>query len=304
VGAPEATALSARPVDDRRGARAVAGLAAAGFAVAVTVLVTATLALVSVLDAQRAQRAAEQIAMSRFTADVIAQTVQQAVEPVAGAAVADQLATATAADPRVQGVVEAALVNTHRRVVDADPVEASTTTANLLVDQAIVRSVTDAATQAGLDLVATGLPTDVGAVEIGGVPLAQVVTDADLPTVVPDDVPELALRTVAETARVVAAFAATGFALLAVFAHPRPGRAMRGLGAILGVVCGGWLVGLLVGGWVIGLTTETLFGEMIDAIWSEAVSTMLVMTGAGVLIGGGVWLAGTAFDGFDRSRRA
>ena len=66
------------------------------------------------------------------------------------------------------------------------------------------------------------------------------------------------------------------------------------------VVCGGWLVGLLVAGWVIGRTTSTLFGEMMDTVWSDAVPSMLLLVGAGMLIGAGLWVAGTVVDGATR----
>jgi hypothetical protein len=267
------------------------------------VLVTAQLALMSVLDDARARRAAEQIADSRFTAQVIDQTVREAVEPVAGPAIATQLAATSSADPRVRSVVESALVTSHRQLVDPDAPELAPAEANSVVDRAIVLSVVDAATQAGFDLAAAGLPADPTAITIGGVPLADVVSAAGVRTVVPEEVPRLGLRSVAETARIVALLAASAFGLLAVFAHPRPGRGLRGLGAAVAGVCAIGLVGLLVGGWVIGLTTDTLFGEMIDAVWSEAVPSMLVLTGAGLLIGIGAWLAGTAVDGFGRSRR-
>jgi hypothetical protein len=69
-------------------------------------------------------------------------------------------------------------------------------------------------------------------------------------------------------------------------------------------VCGAWLAGLLIAGWVIGRTTNTLFGEMIETVWSDAVGSMLLLVGAGLVIGVGVWFAGAAWLGFSRGATA
>jgi hypothetical protein len=70
------------------------------------------------------------------------------------------------------------------------------------------------------------------------------------------------------------------------------------------IVCGAWLVGLLVTGWIIGLVADTLFGEMLQTVWNDAVASMLLLVGAGVVIGAGVVFAGIAADGWARDRAA
>ena len=137
---------------------------------------------------------------------------------------------------------------------------------------------------------------------LGGIPLADAASRASVPSVVPSDVPNLGLRRVGENTRIVALLAMVVLGFIAVFAHPRPGRSLRGLGWAVALVCGAWLVGLLIVGWVIGFTSQTLFGEMIDAVWSDAVPSMLLLVSAGAIIGVGLWIAGTAFDGFDSER--
>jgi hypothetical protein len=286
---------------DGRGAQlAIAGLCTAVFTIALAALVTSQLALMSVLDSTRAERAADRIAESRFTAELVEQTVQQAIEPVAGAEVAAQLATATSNDPMVQSVVATALVSAHRQVVDADVTAADRADGNASVNAAIVQSAIGAATEAGID---------VGTIEagdgtLGGIGLDTVAAQAGLPSVVPDDLPALGLRQVAETTRVIALLSLIAFGLAAVFAHPEPARSLRSLGAAMAVVCGAWLAGLLVAGWAIRRTTDTLFGEMIEDVWSDAAGSMLLLVGAGLVIGLGVWFAGAAWLGFSRGATA
>ena len=288
---------------ERRGSSiqlALAGLCAAGFTLAIAALVTSQLALMSVLDTTRAERAAEQIATSRFTADVIGQTVERAVAPIAGREIAVQLATATSNDPQVTGVVETALIAAHRQVVDPDVSATQLVDGNAAVDSAIVQSVVDSASAAGFDLESLGL----GDASLASLQLDAVAAQAGLPSVVPDDVPNLGLRQVAETTRIIALLAMFVFGFIAVIAHPRPGRGARRLGLSVAIVCGAWLVGLVIAGWIIGLVANTLFGEMLQTVWTDAVPTMLLLVGAGVLIGAGVAVAGIALDGFDRQRAA
>lgn len=276
----------------------IAGLCAGGFTLALAALLTSQLALMSVLDTQRAERAAEQIATSRFTADVIEQTVQRAVTPLAGPAIATQLASATGRDQRVTDVVQRALIGAHRQVVDADAGPARTADGNAAVDAAIVQSMVDSAAAAGFDLEALGLGTDA----LDALQLDAVASQAGLPQVVPDDVPNLGLRQVAETTRIIALLAMFVFGFIAVIAHPRPGRGARRLGISVAIVCGAWLVGMLVAGWIIDLVANTLFGEMLQTVWTDAVPKMLLLAGAGVVIGAGIAVAGVALDGFDRQR--
>lgn len=277
------------------------------FTIALGALVSSQLALMSVLDPERAQRAAEQIATSRFTADVIEQTVQRAVAPIAGDDLATQLATATSADPRVTGVVSSSLISAHRQIVDADAgtgagtdptSDAGAGDGNVAIRTAIAQSLLDTATAAGFDPASLGIDVT----DAASLPLDAVAEQEGLASLVPTDVPNLGLRQVAETTRVIAAIVMVIFGLVAVLAHPRSGRGLRRVGVIVVVVCGVWLVGLLVTGWIIGLFANTLFGEMLQTVWNDAVASMVLLVGAGVLIGAGVAVAGIAFDGWARER--
>jgi hypothetical protein len=289
---------------DRRASKgqlAVAGLCAAMFAMALGALVSSQLALMSVLDSARAERAAEQIATSRFTADVIEQTVERAVTPIAGPEIATQLAAVTSTDPAVTNAVSSSLIGAHRLIVDPDV--GTVPDGNVAVRTAIARSVLDTATAAGFDPAAVGIDvTSLDQVSLDQLGLDSAVEQAGLPSVVPTDVPQLGLRQVAETTRLVAALALFVFGFIAVIAHPRPGRGLRRLGIAAMVVSGVWLAGLLVTGWAIGLTADTLFGEMLQTVWDDAVPSMLLLVGAGVVLGAGVAFAGIAADGWARER--
>ncbi len=275
---------------------AVAGFCVAMFTIALVALVSSQLALMSVLDTARAERAADQIAASRFTADVIEKTVERAISPIVGSAIAAQLATATSTDPQVTAVVSSSLMGAHRQIVDPDV--GALPDGNVAVRTAIARSVLDAATAAGFDPATAGI--DVASVDASGLDAA--VEQVSLPSVVPTDVPDLGLQRVAETARVVGALALFVFGFVAVVAHPRPGHGLRRLGIAAVVVCGAWLVGLLVIGWIIGLVANTLFGEMLQTVWTDAVPSMLLLVGAGVVLGAGVVFAGIVADGWTQQR--
>ncbi len=266
------------------------------FAIALGALVSSQLALMSVLDSTRAERAADQIATSRFTADLIAQTVERATAPIVGTELASQLAAATSTDPQVTSVVSSSLMGAHRQVVDPDP--GAATDGNVAVRAAIAQSVIDTATAAGFDPAAAGI--DVTTADPLG--LEGVGDAAGLPTVVPTDPPNLGLQRVAETTRIVAALAMFVFGFVAVTAHPRPGRGVLWLGVAAVVISGAWLVGLIVTGWIIDLVAETLFGEMLQTVWEDAVPSMLLLVGAGVVLGAAVAVAGTAADGWSRNR--
>jgi hypothetical protein len=275
---------------------AIAGFCVAMFTIALAALISSQLALMSVLDPTRAGTVADQIATSRFTADVIEQTVARAVTPLAGADIAAQLASTTSSDPQVTGVISSALTGAHRQVVDPGVPPAQD--GNVAVRAAIARSLLDASTAAGFDPVAVGIdPSDLEALE-----LDVVAEQAGLPSVVPSNVPRLGLRQVAETTRVIAGLALFVFGVVAVIAHPRPGRGLRRLGIVTTIVSGVWLVGLLVTGWIIGMVADTLFGEMLQTIWNDAVPTMLLLVGACAVIGAGVVFAGIAADGWARER--
>ena len=275
---------------------AIAGFCAAMFAIALGALVSSQLALMSVLDSARAERAADQIATSRFTADVIDQTVERAVTPIAGAEIASQLATATSTDPQVTAVVSSSLMGAHRQIVDADV--GAVPDGNVAVRTAIAQSVLDTATAAGFDPAAVGI--DVTSLDQLGLDAA--VEQAGVPSVVPTDVPNLGLQRVAETTRIIAALALFVFGFVAVIAHPRPARGLRRLGVAAVVISGAWLVGLLVTGWIIDLVANTLFGEMLQTVWNDAVPSMLLLVGAGVVLGAAVIVAGIAADGWAQQR--
>lgn len=275
---------------------AIAGFCAAMFAIALGALVSSQLALMSVLDSARAERAADQIATSRFTADVIGQTVERAVTPIAGAEIASQLATATSTDPQVTAVVSSSLMGAHRQIVDADV--GAVPDGNVAVRTAIAQSVLDTATAAGFDPAAAGI--DVTSLDQLG--LGAAVEQAGVPSVVPTDVPNLGLQRVAETTRIIAALALFVFGFVAVIAHPRPARGLRRLGVAAVVISGAWLVGLLVTGWIIDLVANTLFGEMLQTVWKDAVPSMLLLVGGGVVLGAAVIVAGIAADGWAQQR--
>jgi hypothetical protein len=285
-----------RDVGEAGGRFALAGLAAAGFAISLVALVSSQLALMSILDTDRAERAAEQIARSRFTADVIEQMVGRSIAPVAGEGLAQQAATVASNDPRVLEVVESSLIDAHRQIVDPDaPTDVAD--GNAAVGSAIVRSILDTARSNGIDVAA------LGAGDAASLDPAAIASGAGLPEVVPDDLPRLGLRQIAETTRSIALVAMFFFAAIAVLAHPRPGRSLRGIGTRVAVVTGGWLAVLVVAGWVIERFADTLFGEMIDTVWSDAVPSMLLLLGAGVAIGIALVLGGIAADGYSGERR-
>lgn len=279
--------------------RAIAGFCVAIFTIALGALVSSQLSLMSVLDPARAERAADQIATSRFTADVVEQTVERALTPIAGAQLASQLATATATDPQVTDVISSSLTSAHRAIVDPDV--GSTPDGNVAVRVAIAESVLDAATAAGFDPASLGIDAS----NLDGLGLETAAEQAGLPSVVPTSVPGLGLEQVAEVTRIIAGIAMFVFGFGAVVVHPRPGRGLRRLGVVGVVVCAAWLAGLLVTGWVIGLVADTLFGEMLQTVWNDAVPSMLLLLVAGVVIGAGVVFAGIAADGWsqERSRR-
>ena len=283
------------PDGQRSGAQlAISGFGVTMFAIALTALVSSQLSLMSVLDTVQAEQAADQIATSRFTAEVIEQTVERAVAPVAGADIASQLATAASTDPQVTDAISSSLMGAHEAIVD--PEVGSVPDGNVAVRTAIARSVLDTATAAGFDPTTLGIDPD----DLDGLRLAAVAEQAGLPPVVPTSVPSLGLEQVAETTRVIAAIGLLVFGFVAVFAHPRPGRGLRRLGIATLTVCGAGLVGLLVTGWIIGLVADTLFGEMLQTVWNDAVPSMLLLVGAGVAIGAGIVFAGIAADGWSR----
>ena len=178
--------------------------------------------------------------------------------------------------------------------VDADP----TTDGNAAVRTAIAESLLDSAMAGGLGPAAVGV--DVESVEALQLDVAD--DEAGLASVVPTSVPSLGLRQLAETTRVIAAIALGVFGVIAVLAHPSSGRGLRRLGFVTVIVCGAWLVGLFVTGRIIALIADTLLGELLQTVWTDAVPPMLLLVTAGVVIGAGVVLAGIAAEGWARQR--
>jgi hypothetical protein len=260
------------------GRRWAAGVFAALAAVAMAVLVSSQLSLMSILNADRADDAARTVAESRFTADLIERTVRSAVAPVLDESSATFIATATSRDQRVREVVRVSLVSAHHQVVDPSSQDPPGAVTDASVRTAINEAIVEAGNVAGVDVT--------GAIE-----------RTDAPTVVPDRLPEFGLKPLAENARAIAAIVVVVAALAAVAIHPSPGRAVAGLGWKFGIVFGGWFVALLVIGWVIGMIAETLFGELLHAVWSDAVPAMLLLCGAGLLLCAGMWFGGVALDG-------
>jgi hypothetical protein len=261
------------------GRRWVAALFAVLAAAAMAVLVSSQLSLMSVLDAERADDAARDVAESRFTGELIEQAVRSAVAPVLDDSTATLVATATSEDQHVRDIVRVSLVSAHHQVVDPD----SAPPDDAVTDGSVRTAIADA-------LVAAGVRA--------GVDVRSVADQVAAPSVVPDRLPEFGLRPFAENTRTIAAIAAIVAGIAAVVIHPRPGRGLAGLGWKFGIVFGVWFITLLVIGWVIDSIDETLFGELMQTVWSDAVPAMLLLCGAGLLLCAGLWFGGVALDGF------
>jgi hypothetical protein len=260
------------------GRRWVAALFAVVAAAAMAVLVSSQLSLMSVLDADRADDAARDVAASRFTGELIEQAVRSAVAPVLDDSTAALVATTTSEDQNVRDIVRIALLSAHHQVVDPD----SAPPDDAVTDDSVRTALADA-------LVAAGVRA--------GVDVRGVADQVAAPNVLPDRVPKFGLRPLAENARTIAAIIAVVSGIAAVVIHPRPGRGLAGLGWKLAIVFGVWFVSLLVIGWVIDSISETLFGELMQSVWSDAAPAMLLLCGAGLLLCAGAWFGGVALDG-------
>ncbi len=261
--------------DGSRTRRRLALLASSVFAAAFAAMLAAQLSLMSFLDTARAESVADEVAASAFVTGLVDDAVRNAVAPVAGDEVAREVAAAASSDPRVRGVVRSALVSGHRQLVDPS---APRGTSPRQVDAVVSDVVGDLSAQFGVDLS--------GAAEQVRVPDAR-----------PAQVPDVGLRDLALITRAVAALLAVVAAGACVALHPRPALGLAAIGARAAIVCGTWGVTLLVVGWVVGRVADTLFGELIEAIWSSAAPAVLGVVGAGVLLGVGTWLGGRAIDG-------
>jgi hypothetical protein len=267
---------------DVRGRTVGAALARAVFVVALGVAIGAQLAIMSVLDSERADDAARTVAESEFAVELVDDAVRRAVSPTTGDELGAQIAQQASTDPRVAEVLRLGLIDAHRSIVEPDAV-ASTGSAE--VQTVLDDLLTEAETRTGIDLAA--VRSDVGA-----------------PAIDPRFVPDAGARPLTKGVRTLAAVVALIAALLAVAVHPRPGRAIAGLGIGSAIVCGVWAVVLFVLGWLIGTFSGTLFGRLLDAIWRASSSAMLLAVGAGAVLGIALWFGGVAVDGFTRRARA
>lgn len=261
--------------------RRLALVASSVFAAAFAAMLAAQLSLMSFLDTARAEAVADEVAASAFVTGLVDDAVRAAVAPVAGDEIARQVSAAASADPRVRGVVRAALVSGHRQLVDPS---APRGTGRAQVDTVVADVVDDLSAEFGVDL--------------GGV-----ADQVRVPSVRPAQVPDVGLRSLALVTRAVAALIAALAAAACIAVHPRPALGLAAIGARAAIVCGVWGVSLLVVGWVIGRVADTVFGELLEAIWSSAAPSVLGVVGAGVLLGVGTWLGGRSIDGFSQSRR-
>jgi hypothetical protein len=269
---------------DRSRTRA-SGILRAVFVGALAMAIGAQLALMSVLDDERADAAARAVAESDFAADLVEDAVREAVAPTVGDEPAAEIARRASTDPRVAEVLRLGLLDAHRSVVDPDAVtETGTDEVRAVLDQLIDQLVGEAEAQTGLELDA-------------------VRPQLAVPTLDPRFAPDAGVRPIAELVRGIGALVALVAAVLAIVVHPRPGRALSGLGTGAAIVCGGWLLALLVLGWSAGLVDGTLFGRLVRSMWTASSPAMLLLAGAGAALGAGLWFGGIAVDGFTRQRR-
>lgn len=252
------------------------------FVGAIVAAIGSQLALMSFLDPQRADDAAESVASSQFAADLIDDAVFGAVAPVAGQELGAEIARQASLDPRVRDVLRRGLVDAHRSVVEPDAV---TTTGSTEINAVIDDVLDDVEAETGVDL--SGVRNQITA-----------------PKVDPRFVPDAGARPIAQRVRNLAAVLALISAVAVLMVHPRRGRALASLGLQVAIVCGVWAVGLLVTGLLVGAIAGTLFGELLYSLWSSASTAMLLFVCGAGLLGVGVWFAGKSIDGFvQHSRR-
>lgn len=261
-----------------RGRRLVAVSGGVVFVVALGVSIGAQLTLMSILDQRRADEAAREVAESEFTVDLVDDAVRAAISPVIGVELGAEIARQVSTDPRVAEVLRLGLLDAHSAVVDPDGDRA---TGSEEVAAVLDDLLDEAEARTGADL------TDVRSA-------------IDVPRVDPRYVPDAGARAITRQTRWIAASLALIAGSIALVAHPRPGRALAGLGLVTVFVCAAWGVALLVLGWLIGTVAGTLFGQLVGAMWAASSSAMLLVAGAGAVIGLGLWFAGVAIDGLSR----
>lgn len=251
------------------------------FVVAFAAMLAAQLSLMSLLNTDRAEEAAADVASSAFVAGLIDDAVRNAVTPVAGPEIARQVGITASVDPRVRDVVRASLVGAHRQVVDP--------------------SAPRGPDAGAVNVVVADVLDDLGAT--AGVDLSGLSSALEVPSARPQQFPDVGLRSTAVLTRALGAVLALVAAIATMAVHPRPAIALAGLGARAGLVCGVWIAAMLVIGWVIGRVVGTMFGELLDAVWSSAAPAMLGVVTGGALLAAGVWLGGRALDGLLRERQ-
>ena len=244
------------------------------FVVAFAVLIGAQLTLMSILDVGRAEEAARAVSESDFAADVVGDAVLDAVVPLAGQELGTQLAEQASADPRVATVLRRGLLDAHRAIVEPDAV---VSTGSPEVQQVLDEVLAEAETQAGVDL-------------------AGVQQRLDVPEIDPRYIPYAGAKPIAENVRDISALVALGAAVIVLVITPRRGRALAGLGFRVAIVCGAWGVVLLLIGWLVGSTADTLYGELVAALWDATWPSMLLLVGAGVVLGVGFGVGGLSID--------
>lgn len=261
--------------------RRLAFLASAAFAAAFAAMLSSQVALMSVLDTARASAVASEVASSAFVTGLIDDAVRNAVTPLTGPDIAADVAAAASSDTRVRSVVADSLVAAHRQVVDP--------------------SAPAGTTGADVDAVVASVVQDLS--DLTGVDLSPAVPQVRIPDARPERVPDVGLRSIASLARAIAGALALVAAAVCIAVHPRPLRGLSSIGGRVAWVCGIWLIGLLAVGWLIGRVATTLFGELLDAIWSSAAPAVIGLVAGGVLLGLGVWLGGRSLDGLVEARR-
>ncbi len=249
------------------------------FVVAFSVLIGAQLALMSILDVGRAEEAARTVSESEFAADLVGDVVLDAVVPLAGQELGTQLAEQASADPRVAIVLRRGLLDAHRAVVEPDAV---VSTGSPEVEEVLDEVLAEAEAQAGVDL--AGLQQRL-----------------DVPEIDPRYVPDAGAKPIAENVRDIAALVALAAAVIVLIIHPRRGRALAGLGFRAAIVCGAWAVALLLLGWLVGATADTLYGELVAALWDVSWPSMLLLVGAGIVLGVGFGVGGLSIDALTNS---
>lgn len=267
----------------RRAGAVAASVTVAAFAV----FLAAHLALVSVLDPARADRAASEIAASRLTTQLIDSTVRGAVGGVLDPSLTSEVVDAAAADPTVRDLVRRSLVTSHRQLVDPDGVSlpaAGPAVADADIDAAIGRVLDRVGVERGVDL-------------------SGVLPGIDITGVAPEQLPGVGLGPLTERARLVAAVIAVVAAAAALAVTPLTGQALVTIGRGATVVSGVWVLALFGVSRLLEFVASTLLGEVLATIWRDAVPTMIALCVACTVLAAGTWMGGVSMRGYATARR-